>query len=191
MFALEVDDDIRLRLLEDTDADRLFAMIDACRDYLGRWLPWVRHNTEVDDSVDFIHRARRKFGRDESIQTGMVYRGTLCGVVGVHLDEHGQKGEVGYWIHRDFQGHGIVTRSCRALLDYVFEHRRLHRAVVRAATDNERSRAIPERLGFTHEGTMREAGRHTDRHVDLELYSLLRREWKADELEPTGVEDSE
>ncbi len=188
MFTLEVDDEIELRLMEDADAERLFALIDDCREYLERWLPWVRHNTEVDDSVEFIRRARRKFGQDESIQTGIVHEGDLQGVVGIHLRD--QKGEVGYWLHRDAQSQGLATRSCRALIDYAFEYRRLHRVVIRAAPDNERSCAIPRRLGFTREGRLREAGRRTDRYLDLELYSLLRREWKAGELEDNTAEPS-
>ena len=30
-----------LRLLEESDADELFALIDANREHLGPWMPWV------------------------------------------------------------------------------------------------------------------------------------------------------
>jgi ribosomal-protein-serine acetyltransferase len=48
---------------------------------------------------------------------------------------------------------------------------------IRVAPDNARSRAIPERLGFTEEGVMREAGRSALGHHDLVVYGLLDREW--------------
>ena len=174
-FSLEVDDELELQLLEEDHAQGLFRIIEECRDYLDTWLPWVRENTTLGDSVDYIHRSRAKFGKGEAIPTGLVYRGELCGTAGLTLD--GRTGELGYWVHRDYQGRGIVTRACKALTDFGFEHRGMRRCIVRVAPENDKSWAIPERLGFTLEGTAREAGAHPDGYFDLRVYSLLRREW--------------
>ena len=46
-----------------------------------------------------------------------------------------------------------------------------------AVTENTRSRAVAERLGFQHEGTRREAYRLGDAYVDLEEYALLEGNW--------------
>ena len=53
----------------------------------------------------------------------------------------------------------MVTRACRVLIDVAFGELGLHRVVIRAGVDNPRSRAIPERLGFTEERIAREEGR--------------------------------
>ena len=46
-----------------------------------------------------------------------------------------------------------------------------------SATPNARSAAVPIRLGFTEEGTVREAEWLYDRWVDLRVFGLLRQDW--------------
>ena len=55
----------------------------------------------------------------------------------------------------------------------------LRRVTIRAATSNNSSRGIPERLGFKHEGTMRDGGFVNNEYLDLEIYSMLDHEWIA------------
>ena len=54
----------------------------------------------------------------------------------------------------------------------------LNRIEIRAAVGNARSRAIPERLGFKQEGTLREAERVGDAYLDAVVYSMLGSEWR-------------
>jgi ribosomal-protein-serine acetyltransferase len=95
------------------------------------------------------------------------------------LDPFGVVAEIGYWIRSRYEGRGLVTRACEALIDHAFDTIGLHRVVIRAGVENTRSRAIPERLGFTFEGIAREEGRGVGRFYDLAVYGLLDREWRA------------
>ena len=70
-----------------------------------------------------------------------------------------------------------MTAAVRALTDHALTVWELNRVEIRVASENRRSRAIPERLGFREEGTLREAHRVGDRHVDLVVYSMLAADW--------------
>jgi ribosomal-protein-serine acetyltransferase len=174
-FELTVDDDITLELLEDAQADELFSLVDDARDHLGDWLPWVKHTREVSDSEQFIRTSRAKFGNKTIIPAGIRYRGELCGHAGLHIDDG--VGELGYWLHPDWQGNGIVTRCCRVLTTFGFRWRDLHRIEIRAEPRNQRSCAVPERLDFTLEGTLRGIHKRDGDLIDLRVYSVLADEW--------------
>lgn len=51
--------------------------------------------------------------------------------------------------------------------------------VIAAATGNQRSRAVPERLGFKFEGMLRECEELYGTFVDHAVYSQLRAEFDA------------
>jgi hypothetical protein len=59
---------------------------------------------------------------------------------------------VGYWLGEQYQGKGLVTAACRALVEHAFFELGLNRAVILCATENEKSCAVAERLGFRREG---------------------------------------
>ncbi len=71
-----------------------------------------------------------------------------------------------------------MIKSCRALVNHTLVELKLNRVEIRAAVENSKSRAIPEKLGFTNEGTLREACWLYDHFVDLVVYGMLARDWQ-------------
>jgi len=171
---LDLGDGIEVRFLEPGDAEDVFAVIDANRDRLRPWMPWVDPTLGPDDTRAFIERVRAS-GTEDGL--GIYVDGSFVGGIGLRLDEVNGDSEIGYWIGAAHEGRGLVTRACRALIDRAFGDLGLHRVTIRVAPDNARSRAIPERLGFREEGVTREAGRSALGHHDLVVYGLLDREW--------------
>ena len=66
-----------------------------------------------------------------------------------------------------------MTEVVKELIKMAKEDLSLQKIDIRCATGNSKSRAIPERLGFKHEGTLRRAEKLYDRWVDHEVYALL------------------
>lgn len=172
--------DVRcLRLLEEADAEELYAVVEANRAYLVRWMPWAEKQA-LDGTLEFIRTSRKQIADNQGFSAAITDTAAIIGVIGFHrLDWEHLLTSIGYWIDERSQGNGTVTRATAALTDHAFGVWKLNRVEIHAGVDNERSRAIPERLGFTQEGVLRQAERVGERFVDHVVYAILADEWKA------------
>ncbi len=174
---IRVDDDVELRLVEESDAEEIFRYTDANREYLREWLPWVDGTWSSADTRAFVLRSLEQVRLSDGFQTRILFQGQFAGMVGyLYHNWKDLRTEIGYWLRQDLQGRGIMTRATKALVDFAFDNLGMHRVEIRAATDNRRSRAIPEHLGFVQEGVLREAAWLNGRFIDLVVYAKLRDE---------------
>ncbi|HLH39566.1 MAG TPA: GNAT family protein [Bryobacteraceae bacterium] len=178
MFRAEIRPGIELRLLEERHAPALFHRIQHDRDYLREWLPFIEATHGEDDTLAFIRASLEQFSSNEGFAAG-IWGGELMGVIGTRkIDWMNRKVEVGYWIGREFQGRGIMTDACRLVIDHLFSDLDLHRVEIQCATGNQKSAAIPRRLGFTLEGTRRQAELVNGKFLDLLVFGMLRQDWR-------------
>lgn len=178
MFCLIVDEDVKLCLPEERHADALFALVDQNRFYLREWMPWLDGNTSPADTKVFIKASLEQYANSNGFQLAILFQDQLAGVIGYHrVDWTNGSTSIGYWLAEAFQGRGIMTRACRYLVDYAFRELNLNRVEIRCATGNHKSRAIPERLGFKYEGTVRQAEWLYDHFVDHVVYGMLADGW--------------
>ncbi len=179
MLTHAVSDDLGLVLVEPRHAESLFRLVDQNRAHLRQWLPWVDATRSAEDTVAFIRGTQKQFGENNGFQTALLYRGEIAGMVGhLQIDWHNRSTGLGYWLAEAYQGRGLMTRACQAYVEHAFAALNLDRVEIRAATQNQRSCRIPERLGFQREGVVRQAEWLYDHFVDHAVYGLLRDEWK-------------
>lgn len=179
MFGIPIDAKTRLELLEERQAEELFALVEANRRHLRAWLPWLDQNTQVEHTRAFIRLSRQQLAAGNGWSCGLWHRGRLVGVVGLHfVDEANRRSSIGYWLDEGHQGKGLVTRACAAVLDRLFGELGLNLVEIACAVRNRRSRAIPERLGFKREGVLRQREWLYDHYVDHVIYSMLAAEWR-------------
>jgi ribosomal-protein-serine acetyltransferase len=179
VFQLTLPDGIRLYTLEERHAPEVFAVVDRERAHLREWLPWVDGNIAVVDTLAFIRATAQQFAHKDGLTAGIWCDGEFAGTIGTHkLDWPNRKVDLGYWIASRFQGRGIVTNACRALISHCFDEWKLHRVEIHCAPGNFKSCAIPERLGFRLEGLLREAHFVNGRYDDLNVYAMLASEWE-------------
>jgi len=172
-------DDRSMRLLDSSDAGELFELIDANREYLARWMPFVGQTRGVADSLAFIGSARRQMAENRGVQMAVLSADRIIGVAGFHrVDWAAHSTSIGYWLAEEHQGAGTMTLAVSALLDHAFTALRLSRVEIRAGAENSRSRAIPERLGFHEGGLLRSAERIDARLIDHVIYEMTAERWQ-------------
>jgi ribosomal-protein-serine acetyltransferase len=177
VLRFELAGDCRLRLLEEADAEELYALVEANRDRLARWMPWAAGQT-LDGTLEFIRLTRRQVADNDGLQAAIVRDERIAGVVGFHhVDWQNRSTSIGYWLDERQEGRGIMTLAVRALVDHALLVWGLNRVEIRAARENRRSRAIAERLGFREEGVLREAERVGERYLDSVVYGMLASTW--------------
>lgn len=179
MFALSVDPETELRLLEVEHTQRLYSCIQENREHLQHWLSWVAETYSEEDCWKFIFHARRKAELREEFHFGIWRDEQIIGVVGAHsIQWQIRSGEVGYWLSKQAQGEGTMTRSVMSVLRFLFAELRLNRIEIRCAISNLKSQAIPRRLNFRLAGVLREIEPVNGRLQSLLIYELLKREWE-------------
>jgi ribosomal-protein-serine acetyltransferase len=179
MFSAPFRDGFELRLLEERHAPTLFKVVERERAHLREWLPWVDVTKSEEDSLSFIRSVLEQFVTNHGFAAGVWNGERLAGTVGLHrIDWLNRRVEIGYWLAREFQGRGVMTDACRAVVTHLFRELDLNRVEIRCATGNTKSSAIPRRLEFTLDGTLRDAQFVNGRHHDLLVFGMLKRDWK-------------
>jgi ribosomal-protein-serine acetyltransferase len=176
---LRVDDRTELHLARPELAEAVYAAIDANRLHLRQWLPWVDATRSVEDTLQFIRESMRHNTDGSRLSLFITHDGELAGAIGVvSFQRDHAKCEVGYWLRADLQGRGIMTRAYAALLAFLFQKKAIRRAESHVFVGNERSAAVLQRLGFRHEGTLREAMQLYGDFRDLQVFGLLKSDWE-------------
>jgi ribosomal-protein-serine acetyltransferase len=174
MFRVPLAGGAELRILESRYVEELYELTLKHRDHLRAWLPWAHADYTVEDTRSFVQNALKEFVATGAVPAGIWAEGRLVGVISMlTIDWVDRSTSIGYWMSQDYQGRGFMRAAFQAILDYAFDDLELHRIEVRCATGNTRSRSFPEKAGFAHEGTLRQAQWLCDRFVDIEVYSLL------------------
>jgi RimJ/RimL family protein N-acetyltransferase len=171
----------RLRLRAFTDAD-LPRIVEACSDDQSRhWLSGLPHpytpaiaRAYVDDCVWQAAKGAKATWAIADRETDQ-----LLGNVAVMdmLGVNPTSGEIGYWMHPDARGQGVMSEATRMAVDHAFAADGLdrRRLVLYAAAHNLASNGVAEAAGFTRYGTQRQAERLGDgSYDDLHGYELLR-----------------
>jgi RimJ/RimL family protein N-acetyltransferase len=166
------------------DAPHLNAALRASWDHLRPWMPWAQGDVPtLEDTVELLRmwRARFDLGEDFTYAILDADESLVLGSSGLHIRQlrHRQEmREIGYWIHADHINRGYATEVAAALTKVAFEVDAIRRVEIHCLVSNVRSAAVPRKLGYTHEATLRQRLLAEDGSYEDEMvWSLLAEEY--------------
>ncbi|MBK5286146.1 MAG: GNAT family N-acetyltransferase [Bacteroidia bacterium] len=162
-----------LRHIEETDVHEVFFLRsdETVMKYINKPLA-----KSLDDARDFISRVDELEKSNTGINWAISIHGDkkLIGNVSIwRIDAQHHRGEVGYVLHLEHHGKGIMQEAMEAVLDYGFRILKLHSIEANVNPANEASIKLLERNNFICEGYFKENYFFENRFLDTAIYSLL------------------
>ena len=185
MVSIIVDNNLLLRSYEPDDAQELFDVINNSRKHLHPWLAWVDKTTKPEHSLQFIQKSLQQLNNQEALELGIFHDGKIIGGVGMHnRDLETKRAQIGYWISKEYEGMGIVSRCLIKFIDFLFEKIGLNKIEIHFLPANKRSAKVATSLGYKVEGIIRQSIMRNGMPEDIVITGLLKSEWKP--LSPKG-----
>jgi len=164
---------LRLEPIEGRHLSQMWEAVGASRAELVPWMAWA-----IDQSIEeqrrFVERAEKGWEENERWGFAIFFEERFAGDIGIDsYDPLIGSADVGYWIRSDLAGRGLMTEAASAVVEFGFSTLGLHRLELHAAPGNRASVRIAEKLGFQHEGLLRDGSRGIHGYHDVCVFGLL------------------
>lgn len=140
----------------------------------------IRYYGVSYNSLDATREQMAWFQELEDSQRGQWWaicppdRSTLYGACGFNDWDHAhRKSEVGFWLLPEYWGKGFAAEAVALICQHGFTQMNLHRIEAYVDAENLGCKRVLAKLGFVHEGCMRECERKNERIVSIDLFSKL------------------
>jgi RimJ/RimL family protein N-acetyltransferase len=171
-----------VRPYAEAEAGVVSHAVEESRATLARWMPWAKQYQSPEDYLVSIRRWRANWLLREDLVMGIFDRqnGGLLGGTGLHrIDWTIRRFEIGYWLRDAYVGKGYVSEAVQVLTRFAFDRLAANRVEIRMDVRNARSRAVPVRLGFVHEGCLRRALPDVEGQPrDIDVFAVVREDYE-------------
>lgn len=90
-----------------------------------------------------------------------------------NIQKEHHRAEIGYALHTQFQGRGLMQEAMKVVLDYGFNTLKIHSVEANVNPGNAASIKLLERNGFVREAYHRENYYYNGHFLDSAIYSLI------------------
>lgn len=163
-----------LRKMKDADAPEIqfLRSDDTVMKYIDR-----EKTKTAEEAVAFIQKVNENIDKNESVMWAISLKDNpdkLIGNIGFWriINKH-YRSEIGYMLHPDFWGKGIMKEALLAAINFGFNSMKLHSIEAHINPDNTASGMLLEKAGFVREAYFKEDFFFRGKFIDTAIYSLL------------------
>ncbi|MGB7341334.1 MAG: GNAT family protein [Phototrophicaceae bacterium] len=184
-FQYAIDAHITLELQSPFHAQPLFDLVYPNRKFIGEHLNWAKRIHDVDDMQHYLRRDLLGMADERRWAWLIRYDGEVAGRIGLSITVPAlQECELFYFLGEQFTGRGIITKATKIVTDFAVNVLGIEHILIAFTTENEKSGAVPKRLGFSYEYTMRDAELHDGEWRTLHFWGILAKDWQST-IKPT------
>jgi RimJ/RimL family protein N-acetyltransferase len=150
-------------------------------EHLRPWLPWIKTEPEeLKVKIERLRMFRARFDLSENYVYGVFdpKETELIGGTGLHPRVGSNAFEIGYWVNLNHVNKGYATEFSAALTKVAFEVENVNRVEIHCDPNNFKSAAIPKKLGYIYEATLRGRTESIEGELsDSMIWSIWREEY--------------
>ncbi|PUZ25750.1 hypothetical protein DCC81_15915 [Chitinophaga parva] len=167
-----------LKPYEVSDAAGFYRHLQHNRDYLVDYFAsLVQHLHSEEDVAAYFKKKAEQWQARKGFACGVFLKGTgIIGHVSVRdIDWRVPKGELAYFIFKEFTGYQYGAEALAGFRDWCFHEQAFHRLYMKIGVDNLASVKTAERCGFQFEGLLKSDYRKRNVElVDLQIYGCVK-----------------
>ena len=156
-------------------APTMYKYVNEDRERINAFLPWAEKIKTVNDEIEYINLTHKRWNDFTYFDYGIFLQGQdlYLGNIGVHSIKWNHNcAELAYWILGKFEGKGYISEAVGIIEMHLFDLG-FNRVQIRCSDLNERSAGVPERCGYTYEGTAREDAVVNGKYRNTKIYSKI------------------
>jgi len=160
------------RLEDAKEVQRLAGAYEIARTTLN-----IPHPSKDGMAESWIQTHQQEFEKGENVVFAITHReqNYLIGATGLSsIKKEFDTAELGYWIGVPYWNNGYGTEAAAAIIKFGFTDLNLNRIYAHHFKQNPSSGRIMQKVGMTHEGSLRQHVKKWDRYIDIEVYGILK-----------------
>lgn len=128
----------------------------------------------LSEATAEIHYCRNLFKYKRGIYWTIARKedDRMIGAVGLYINNQHWRGEICYDISRQYWNKGIMTRAIQCVIDFCFSQVGINRIEAVTLEENAPSIALLNKLGFTHEGVLKNYRYFSGKSYDVKMFCL-------------------
>lgn len=167
-----------LRAMRASDSTDMYDY--ARRPEVTEYLLWRPH-TDVRYTRRYLEYLGGRYRIGMHYEWALIHKETerMIGTCGfARIDTSHNCGELGYVLHPDFHGQGLMTEACERVLQFGFGVLGLNRIEARYMVENTPSRHVMDRLGMLFEGVQRASMLVKGKYRDIATCAILAKDYR-------------